>query len=273
MSPVSDGKWTNMPLESLALFAILGLLAGSLSGLLGIGGGVLLVPALVFGFGLTEHMAQGTTLALMVPPIGLLAAIAYKRQNFIHMRIAGLVCLGFMGGAYLGAQLAVALPNLLLERVFGAAVLLIALKMILSQDHELAGTDAKDVTRHKDGFTFVSISMFLLLGLVVGAASGLIGIGGGVLLVPALVFIFGLSQHEAQGTTLALMVPPIGFPAAWEYYQQGDVNITIAVLICAGFFFGALLGARLATCLSSRWLGRVFGIALIPIAIKMLLGV
>ena len=69
------------------------------------------------------------------------------------------------------------------------------------------------------------------------------------------------------------MVPPIGLPAAWEYYPQGDVNLTIAVMICFGFFFGALFGARLATYLSSRWLGRVFGIAMIPIALKMLLGV
>ena len=71
---------------------------------------------------------------------------------------------------------------------------------------------------------------FLLLGLLAGVLSGLLGIGGGIFLVPALVFVFGLTQHEAQGTTLALMVPPIGLLAAWTYYKQGNVNLGIAAL-------------------------------------------
>lgn len=70
-----------------------------------------------------------------------------------------------------------------------------------------------------------SIWLYLLLGLVAGTFSGLIGIGGGVLIVPALVFLFGLSQHQAQGTTLALLVPPIGLLATWEYYRHGYVNL------------------------------------------------
>ena len=74
--------------------------------------------------------------------------------------------------------------------------------------------------------------LFLILGLAAGVVSGLLGIGGGVLIVPCLVFIAGLSQHTAQGTTLALMVPPIGLLAAWTYYRQGHVDVRIAALIC-----------------------------------------
>lgn len=112
---------------------------------------------------------------------------------------------------------------------------------------------------------------YVLLGTVAGVFSGLIGIGGGVIIVPALVFLFGLSQHQAQGTTLALLVPPIGVLAAWTYYRQGYVDLHIAALICLGFFFGGLLGAKVATGMSDLTLERVFGIALLLIAIKMIL--
>jgi uncharacterized membrane protein YfcA len=113
--------------------------------------------------------------------------------------------------------------------------------------------------------------LYILLGLIAGVLSGLIGIGGGVIIVPALVFLFGLSQHEAQGTTLALLVPPIGLLAALTYYRSGYVDLKIAALICAGFFFGGLVGARFATSMSNAALERTFGIALLLIAIKMII--
>jgi uncharacterized membrane protein YfcA len=115
-----------------------------------------------------------------------------------------------------------------------------------------------------------NILLYLLLGLVVGIFSGLIGIDGGIILVPALIFFFGLSQHQAQGTTLALMVPPIELLAAWTYYKQGYVDLKIAVFICIGFFCGGLLGAKLAIGLSNEILAKVFGIILLLIAIKMI---
>ncbi len=117
----------------------------------------------------------------------------------------------------------------------------------------------------------VDTLLFLLLGLVAGILSGLIGIGGGIIIVPALVFIFGLTQHQAQGTTLALMVPPIGILAAWTYYQKGFVDLRIAALVCAGFVVGGLLGAKLATNLSNVILEKIFGVALLLIALKMIL--
>ena len=113
--------------------------------------------------------------------------------------------------------------------------------------------------------------LYILLGIVAGIFSGLIGVGGGVILVPALVFLFGLSQHTAQGTTLALLVPPIGLPAAWTYYQSGYVDPKIAAFICVGFVVGALLGAKFATDLSNAALEKVFAVALLLIGAKMLL--
>jgi len=116
----------------------------------------------------------------------------------------------------------------------------------------------------------VGALLYLILGLAAGILSGLIGIGGGTIIVPALVFLFGIPQHQAQGTTLALLVPPIGILAAWTYHKQGYVNLHIAGFICIGFLVGGLVGARVATSLSNVVLERVFGIALLLIAIKMI---
>ncbi len=114
--------------------------------------------------------------------------------------------------------------------------------------------------------------LFVLLGIVAGILSGLIGIGGGIIIVPTLVFLVGLSQQQAQGTTLALMVPPIGLLGAWTYYRQGYVDLRIAALICVGFLLGSLMGARLATSLPNDQLQRIFGGATVVIGLKMLLG-
>ena len=110
----------------------------------------------------------------------------------------------------------------------------------------------------------------ILLGLAAGTLSGLIGIGGGTIIVPALVLFFGMSQHLAQGTTLALLVPPIGILAAWQYYREGYVDLHVASLICLGFVIGGLAGAKMATSLSNTVLERIFGAALLLISLKMI---
>ena len=112
--------------------------------------------------------------------------------------------------------------------------------------------------------------LYVVLGLLAGILSGLIGIGGGVMIVPSLIFWFGFSQLEAQGTTLGLLVPPIGILAAWTYYQQGYVNLRVAALICLGFVLGGLLGAKVAVVLPSEILEKIFGVALLLISIKMI---
>ena len=115
-----------------------------------------------------------------------------------------------------------------------------------------------------------SIIVYILIGLMAGTVSGLIGIGGGVVVVPALCLL-GWSQHRAQGTTLAMLIPPIGILAAYTYYRQGHVNLKVAALLCLGFFFGGFLGARLATALPALMLRRVFGVAMLVIALRMIL--
>ncbi len=115
------------------------------------------------------------------------------------------------------------------------------------------------------------IILYIVLGLVAGVLSGLLGIGGGIIIIPALIFLFGLTQQQAQGTTLALMVPPIGLLAAWTYYNHGYVDLKIAAFICLGFFVGGFFGAKLATALSTGILQKVFGVALLLTAIYMII--
>ena len=111
---------------------------------------------------------------------------------------------------------------------------------------------------------------FVVLGLAAGVLSGLFGIGGGIIIVPALVLLFGFSQHAAQGTTLALMVPPIGILAAWTYFKSGALNLHAAVLIGVGFVLGGYLGAKLTEHVPDVALERAFGVMLMIIGIKMI---
>ncbi len=115
----------------------------------------------------------------------------------------------------------------------------------------------------------MNIGLYVLIGLGAGVLSGLVGVGGGIVIVPALVLLFGFTQHRAQGTTLATLVPPIGLLAAWQYYRQGDVDIKVALLIAAGFVAGGFFGAEIATTLSSPVLTRVFAVVLVAIGTRM----
>lgn len=110
----------------------------------------------------------------------------------------------------------------------------------------------------------------LFLGCITGTLSGLLGIGGGTLITPALIYLFGFSQHIAQGTTLALLIPPIGLMGAWTYYQQGYVNLKVGMILCIGFFVGSLLGAKLAIGLPDVVLKKLFGTMLLVIGCKMM---
>jgi len=113
------------------LYILIGVFAGMASGLIGIGGGIIVVPCLIYLFGFSQHAAQGTTLAMLIPPIGILAAWAYYKQGHANLPVAGLICLGFVLGGYLGAKLAIGLPEVILRKIFGACLLLIAGYMII----------------------------------------------------------------------------------------------------------------------------------------------
>lgn len=112
------------------MLILLGLIAGLLSGLVGIGGGVVIVPALIIFFHYSQKMAQGTTLALLVLPIGILAALTYYRSGFVDIKAAGLIVAGFVVGGYFGSRWAVSLPDAVLAKAFGGFLLVLSVKFL-----------------------------------------------------------------------------------------------------------------------------------------------
>ena len=115
----------------------------------------------------------------------------------------------------------------------------------------------------------MSLFTVILIGVLGGISSGVFGIGGGTVIVPALVYYCSLTQHQAQGTVLAVLMVPVSALAVWRYYQNGNVNVQAAVYVAVGFIFGALLGAHLVQSLPEAMLKRLFGVSLILIGIKM----
>ena len=113
--------------------------------------------------------------------------------------------------------------------------------------------------------------VYLLLGLLVGVLSGIVGIGGGILIVPALVYFFHMSQHKAQGTSLAALLAPVGALAFWEYHKAGNVDLKAGLFIAAGFLIGGYFGGLYAQHLSEMVLRRIFGTLLVIIGIRLLL--
>ena len=111
----------------------------------------------------------------------------------------------------------------------------------------------------------------IMIGLVAGLFSGLFGVGGGVILIPGMVLLLGLTQQQAQGTSLAVMMLPVFVLAVWKYYQNGNVNIWLAIFLAMGFVFGSFWGATFVQNVSGDLLRRAFAVFLILVAIKLLL--
>jgi len=109
----------------------------------------------------------------------------------------------------------------------------------------------------------------LLVGLVVGMVSGVVGIGGGVLFVPALIWLVGMDQHKAQGTSLGALLAPVGLFAFYEYYRKGNADLHVALLLAAGFLVGGYFGAVGAQHISEIWLRRIFALTLIAVGGRM----
>ncbi len=109
----------------------------------------------------------------------------------------------------------------------------------------------------------------ILVGLIGGTLSGLTGLGGGFIMVPLLVYLFGMSQHSAQGTSLAVLLPPLGLLAFLQYYRNGHVDVRIAVLVAVGFFFGGYVGGSAAQLISGPLLRKGFALVMALIALDM----
>jgi uncharacterized membrane protein YfcA len=120
----------------------------------------------------------------------------------------------------------------------------------------------------------MSVTMLLLImaiGIVTGILAGMLGIGGAIIMVPALVFLMGFSQQMAQGTSIAVMLPPIGIIAAYNYWKAGQVNLKFAIILAVTFIIGSYFGSKFALTLPQAVLKKIFGILLLLVAARMLL--
>jgi uncharacterized protein len=115
-----------------------------------------------------------------------------------------------------------------------------------------------------------TVAIIILIGVAAGMLSGLVGIGGGLVIVPALVYFLGFSQHTAQGTSLALILLPVGIFAVIFYYKQGHVDIKVVWLLAVGFIIGSALGSKVALSLPQETVKKIFAVLMILIAVKML---
>ena len=112
--------------------------------------------------------------------------------------------------------------------------------------------------------------ILILIGLMAGVFGGIFGIGGAIIMIPAMVYFLGVDQHTAQGTSLAVMLPPIGLFAAYNYYKAGQVNLWYAVIIAVSFMFGGDFGSKIALNLPEQIMKKVFGIFLIIMALRLI---
>jgi hypothetical protein len=115
-----------------------------------------------------------------------------------------------------------------------------------------------------------TILILIFIGLVAGLLSGIIGIGGGLIMIPLLIILLGLDQHTAQGTSLAVMLPPIGILAAMNYYKSGNLNWEYALIIASTFIVGGYFGSKIALQLSPQVLRKVFGVIMLVASLKMI---
>lgn len=238
-----------------------GLIGGLLSGLFGIGGGIVMVPLLGLALGLDQHRAQGVTLAAMLLPTSLPAVLHYRTRGIpIHWSLVGWMMIGFLPGIVAGSLGANLIPSGPLRWGFAGFLVLLAGRTLLRKP-AAAGSQQSP----SDAGTFPAIA----IGLAGGVSAGLLGIGGGVIIIPLLAWRCHLTQQEAQLQSLVLLLPPLGLPGVLVYARaQGGLPWTLLGGVAVGFLAGAYLGARAGTSLPGRILQRAFaGLMLLAAAL------
>src|SRR5262245_27604596 len=235
-----------------------GALTGIAGGLFGVGGGLVLVPVLTGFYRLTQHQAHGTSLAVISATV-LTAILIYGSHQNIAWTTAAMIALGSVVTARLGARFVAKIPAAKLRRLFAGFLVLVGLRL-LWQTPVVSATGAPPGL-----FGFFSA---LATGLAAGFLAGVMGVGGGILVVPVLTLVFGLSQQAAQGTSLAVMV--VTAPtAAFEHSKHGNVVWRLVPMLAIGAALGSPLASWLAQRLPHAMLVRGFALFLLATAIHV----
>lgn len=255
----------------IVLFFV-GVLAGVLSGMFGIGGGIVIVPVLValFGFGFQEAVA--TSLAALLMPVGIFAVIAYHRAGKMKLWISAWIAFGLIFGGMAGAELAQSLNVSLLQKLY-ALFLFYASWRFVEPRKWLAehGAGVVPTTQTSAEPSTTAWYFILLLGLGAGVISGMFGVGGGIVIVPALVALLRFDQKLAVGTSLGALLLPVGAGAVYSYYQAGMLDLPTALFVALGLIGGAFFGAKVALALPEKTVKRLYGIFLLFVALRFLL--
>jgi len=253
---VTETSSTFLP-GRLVILAV-GAVAGLLSGLLGVGGGIVLVPLLTGFLGFEQHRAHAHSLAAIVL-IAISGATTFTLAGEIDVVVGLSLGLGGVVGSNAGAHLMNRLSAVALRGVFGLIMIATGVRMVWGDG--LSGSVG-------DFETLTTIGVAVGIGLVAGVASGVAGIGGGVVMVPAMIYLLGLEQHVAEGTSLvAILFTAVA--GTRVNLRHGQVDLGGAALIGIGGVISAFVGARFALGLSSATLARVFGVLVVFVGLRM----
>lgn len=250
----------NITRTTLARDLALGIGAGLISGFFGVGGGIIVVPIMVIGLHFAQKQAQATSL-VMISFGGVAGVTTYALAQNVAWLPALFIVLGSLAGAWIGAQIVQKLPDQKLQIAFGVLLILIALRMFFS--------NPSDGGNELPAITALVILGYLASGFAMGIFSAMLGVGGGILLIPILIFFFGFSQLLASGTSLAVMIPT-ALLAATRLTRAGLTNWPMGIRLGAGAVVGALVGAMLAFRVSGSVLQIGFALLLIAISGQML---
>lgn len=224
-------------MKRLALLSLLiGILAGTLSGMIGIGGGLIAIPLMVSLLGMSQHRAHGTSLVIVVFS-GITGAFTYAKSNTVDFTAALLITATAILTARVGARYAHCLPEWKLKRAFGVFMVIMSVLFL-----------AKPLIPPLDLVSAPALRTLLLLGTgtVTGFLSGMMGVGGGTVIVPVLVLFMGMGQHIAQGTSLLAMAPASA-SGAFTHWRLNNVEQRVLPGMIAGVLVGVWVGGNLAS--------------------------
>ena len=214
---------------------LVGLAAGLLSGLFGVGGGTVIVPALVFFLGFNQRLAAGTSLAAIVPT-ATVGVISYATTGSVAWVAAIILAAGAIIGAQIGTWLLHRLPLPVLRWGFVGFLVLVIISLYLVIPSRDAGIE----------YTILSVVGLIVLGLITGILAGLLGVGGGIVVVPGLMILFGASDLEAKGTSLLMMIPT-ALSGTVGNLRRKNVDLPAAIAIGIAACTTTALGAWIAT--------------------------